>query len=623
MCGIFGELTLVANSASRAAFAASARKHLARRGPDGAATWEDAHCILGHTRLAIIDLSSAGTQPMVAASGNSVIAFNGEIYNYIELKQSLAPPVGGWRSQSDTEVLLEALDGEGPDVITSAVGMFAIAVWRPAERELLLIRDRLGKKPIYYARTVDGCFRFASEMGALLDDRRVRRTTTVDRIAEYLQHGYVSAPRTGLVDVQVVPPGSYLRARLVDGTIQTTVRRYWQLPTPKRQRAHSDWLEEFDATLRDAVRIRLRADVPLGAFLSGGIDSSVVSLLASEQLREPLRTFTVDFAEAGFSEGEFAAEVARDIGARHTRIALGADALGNLAELIGTYGDLHGDSSALPTMALCRATRQHVVVALSGDGGDELAGGYTRYHAALRTADAAGRLPAGALSAFRWAARHVAPPWMRGVTRIARLSRDVDDVYSLGLRFYSTTAWPPVLRQRGPTEWPDAVRDALATEAARPPLLRLMACDLNTYLPEDILVKVDRAAGAVGLEVRSPLLDHRLFELSMNADPSWLVDSRGGKAPLRTLYAHRLPQRVFARRKMGFGVPMGSWLRGVDEAASARLGRPAVCFDDLIDRRKVTRMLTVHRRGLGDQSSQLWQLLVLHAWCECWQPSVS
>ena len=304
MCGIFGELRpAVADDARRRLWAEGAIAALRHRGPDGHGLWSDEHALLGHLRLAILDLSDRASQPMAAASERSVVAFNGEIYNFADVRSTLAEPRGGWRSSGDTEVLTELLDARGLDALEALWGMFAFACYRPESRELWLARDRLGKKPLYYARTRAGGLRFASELSGLLSDDAVPRRTSPDRLAEYLQHGYVSAPRTALVDVSQLEPGELLVAHVRDGGLELSRRHYWRLPEARPvHRTRDEWDEDFGHTLRDAVKRRLRSDVPLGAFLSGGIDSSVVTRLAAEQLGEPLRTFTVDFEVAAFSE---------------------------------------------------------------------------------------------------------------------------------------------------------------------------------------------------------------------------------------------------------------------------------------------------------------------------------
>ncbi len=624
MCGIFGELAPSPTDSQRHEFAVAAARALRHRGPDGSGLWADKHCQLGHQRLSIIDLSLNAAQPMVSASGRVRLVFNGEIYNYLELRGTVEAPPGGFRSSSDSEVLLELLDQRGLDGIRDTVGMFAFAAWRQAEQELWLVRDRLGKKPLYWATTPDGRLRFASELAALLADGVVARDTTLDRLAEFIQLGYVASPRTGLASVNSVPPGHLLRVKLGDHGITAQLERWWDLPTPGAPRSFRDigeFHECFESTLRDAVKIRLRSDVPLGAFLSGGVDSSVISLLAARELPRKLRTFTVDFDETAWSEGPFAADVARHIGTEHESLRLRSGSLAELQGMVSVYGDLHGDSSALPTLALCRAARARVTVAIAGDGGDELLGGYSRYRSVLATAAAARRLPATSVSIARWLARRRPLSWIRGASRIARLYDDPDRLYPLEMRAYVAHSWPPVLAKPAHATWSDPVGAALRAQAGRPQLHRLMACDAKTYLPEDILVKVDRASMAYGLEVRAPLLDHRLVELVLGASPSWLADDDGSKRPLRHLYGSQLPSAVFHRPKMGFGVPIADWLQR-DPALAASLADRAAPVAAVLRRSAVRRLLLSHQAGLRDESPRIWRLLVLAAWFELWRPRV-
>lgn len=623
MCGVFGEVGGSVDREARAYFMASADRALRHRGPDGDGTWQDLHCALGHRRLAIIDLSDRASQPMVAASGRSILAFNGEIYNHVELRSRYQPGTG-WRSRSDTEVLLEALDRDGIEAVPDLIGMFAVAVWRPADRELWLIRDRLGKKPLYYAVTRDGSLRFASEVTPLLGDGRVATDTTLDRIAEYLQHGYVSPPRTGFRFIHAVPPGSWVRARIEGASVRTVVERYWEPPSAQGtwSGSHGEWLEQFESIFKSAVSLRLRSDVQLGSFLSGGVDSSVVSFVAASMLGSRLRTFTVDFAESRFSEGAYAREVARSIGSTHEDLLVRSDAVGSLDDLISVYGDLHGDSSAIPTLALCKAARKRITVALSGDGGDELLGGYERYSRTLTAATLATRIPGPARSLVRHLGRRL-PLWVKGAASLRRFYPDAAAQYASQMCSYGP-GWPEVLLAPSSPRWPDSVAEALADANGSSPLHRLMSCDARTYLPGDVLVKVDRASMAHGLEVRAPLLDHRLFEHVALAHPAWLARGAETKLPLRHIFAHRLPPAVFDRRKMGFGLPLTPWLRNElhDFAAGALLG-PRSSLTPIVRRQPVMRMIEWHARGMRDESHRLWHLLVLEGWLKHWGVSVT
>ncbi len=617
MCGIYGELSVQPDEAARGRFATSADAFLCHRGPDGGGTWTDSRCLLGHRRLAIIDLSDRASQPYSSASRRTVVAFNGEIYNYLELRRAMAPPAGGWRTESDTEVLTEGLEREGERALRDLVGMFAIAVWSPQDGELLLIRDRLGKKPLYYTRS-NGVLRFASEFGALIDRPDLRRTSD-DRIAEFLQHGSIAAPRTGFVDVHALPPAHILRARCGTDGISVRIDRYWTLPERRVDTDAAAWLEEFRATFEDAVRIRLRSDVPIGAFLSGGVDSSVVSLVARKHV-DNLRTFTVDFEDVAFSEGRFANDVAARIGSTHTELKLGPTDI-DMSLLVRTYGDLQGDPSAVPTMAVTREMRRHVTVALSGDGGDELLGGYERYHIAMRQVARSRAMPpllrrAAELLGNAW------PVWLRGAARLKLVSSNLDELYGRLMRLW-VDLWPSVLVGERRRSWPNAVAASLKNWESRPALLRMMACDMDTYLPDDILVKVDRASMAVGLEVRAPLLDHRLFELVSRSEPEWLLDDGGAKRPLRELYSAALPDHVFKRPKMGFGVPLAPWLtdRRLRAAESNLLDR-SNGLSALLDASEVRRLLGMYRFGMHRARGHIWRLLWLGEWFDQWRPSL-
>jgi asparagine synthase (glutamine-hydrolysing) len=425
------------------------------------------------------------------------------------------------------------------------------------------------------------------------------------------------------MDVSAVPPGHCLRARLTTSKIELAVERYWGLPDGKTGafKSREEWQDAFDATLQDAVRVRLRSDVPVGAFLSGGVDSSVVSLLARKESQ--LRTFTVDFDVAAYSESAYAERVAKSIGTEHTTIKLDASSAVTLPELIETYGDLHGDASAMPTLAVCRAARKHVKVVIAGDGGDELLGGYSRYHRAVASTAKLGRLPRLPLEVARRTAARLWPIWLPGNNRVARLTGDLDTFYASDMKVYGGHRWPPILRpSREPA--PDPLRTSLERHHGLPPLQRLMACDAETYLPGDILVKVDRASMSVGLEVRAPLLDHRLFELVADADPSWIANGSSGKRPLKDLYAQRLPPEVFQRPKMGFGVPLTTWFKSADfEGRIHGLLDKNAPLAGVFEPSALSRMVASHQHGVYVQPGRIWYLLVLFAWAERWRPSVA
>jgi asparagine synthase (glutamine-hydrolysing) len=624
MCGIFGQLERRLDPGVCERFVPAALRALDHRGPDGKGFIIDDQCLLGHTRLAIIDLSESGAQPRRSSSGASLMTFNGELYNFVELKKALVTPTGGWKSTSDTEVLLEALEQHGIPALARMNGMFAFAWWRPRERELVLVRDRFGKKPLYWLRTSSGGIRFASEIGALFSDGAAARTSA-DRIAEFLQYGYNLAPRTSFEGVESVAPGHLLRAKLGDdGTLDVRIERYWELPpyAPDPEDGFGSWVEEVGATLKDAVAIRMRADVPVGAFLSGGVDSSIVSLLASRATGGPLRTVTTDFPEKAFSESAYAEEVARHIGAHHRRLLIEPPSPDDVDDLVGIYGDLMGDISALLAIAVSRAAREHVKVALTGDGGDESMAGYVRYFQSLDASARAGALPSSLRRAASAAGEHF-PVWLRGDSRVALFGADLPRAFASTVRQFPSRSTVPLMR--GPLSQPvEPVLAALERHSDRPPLLRMMAADAETYIPGDTNPCLDRASMSVGLELRCPFLDHRLYELVSRARPEWLVDDRGAKRALRHLYASELPPAVFTRSKMGFQVPIMPWFRGESLAKMTDriLDRGSRLYD-VLDRRAVEKMVHGFRLRLHRSAGRIWLLLVLDAWLSRWRPTLT
>lgn len=625
MCGIFGEIAHSFAPNFRESFAQQADTLLAHRGPDGGGQFSDEKCLLGHRRLKIVDLSEAAAQPMVSASNRYVIVFNGEIYNYIEIRSKLQSPPGGWRSQGDTEVLLELFAQRGIGGLQDVVGMFAFAIWDKRDRALTLARDRLGKKPLLYARTANGSFRFASEIAPLVADGSVEKVTNSRLLCEYLQYGYISAPRTSFSTVSSLEPGHVLTAKLSGSDIVVRDSEYWRLPDfrPLSANKHDEWQQGFKSILEDAVKIRLRSDVPIGSMLSGGVDSSVVSLVASHHSKTPLRTFTFAIKNEATSEGPWAAEVAIRIGAHHQTVEAEAPSPSSLRQLVEVFGELNGDISALAALSVSKATREHATVALTGNGGDELLFGYTRYYYVQRLAAKAQRLPKLAWGGASRIARSM-PEWIKGDTRIAAISGDVASVYQTVCRTFAPRAIPRLftLPLHAPPYEP--IMEAMMERSSAPNNVRMMAADVRTYLPGDTLFTLDRASMHYGLELRCPLLDHRLFEHVLHARPEWILDGEKGKRPLRELYAPELPSAVFQRAKQGFSVPAVQWMKGdafADEEAAIFSGNSRM--GELVDRTEARRLFRAFRAGLHSYAGRLWHLLVLQAWLEHWKPKVA
>ncbi len=617
---------------------------LVHRGPDDAGLWCDgAEGVgFGFRRLAIIDLGPTGHQPMLSSDGRYVLVFNGEIYNFGELRSELARTGSTFRGSSDTEVILEAVVRWGSEeTIPRLWGMFAIALWDRRERRLLLARDRLGKKPLYYALDGDGVT-FASELKAI----RAVRDAVVDRqaLAAYLRYGYVPAPGTIYAGISKLPPGSLAVVGAKGGI---TVQSYWNGQAVAEaglaaRRAVDDarWaVRDLDALLRDGVRRRMVADVPLGAFLSGGIDSSLVVALAQAESGRPVRTFTLGFTEADYDEAPAARAVAAHLGTDHTELYVSPrDAREIVPRLPDIYDEPFGDSSQIPTVLVSSLARSHVTVALSGDGGDELFGGYVRHvwagrirravrwwPPALRhgVARVLGGIPPARAGWMYGVAERAIPPRMRQVhpeEKLAKLAKvltaDSDDQAYESL----VSAWSdPQLVVGADTG------GGTGTEGERAPRIdsfveRMMLLDQLHYLPDDILVKMDRATMAASLEVRAPFLDHRLVEWAWRLPLGVRCRDGVGKWVLRQLLAQHVPPTLFDRPKTGFGIPIGAWLRGplrdwaealLDERRLSREGylRPAV----------IRQVWTDHLAGRRDDDVRLWIVLMFQAWLERWQ----
>ncbi len=601
---------------------------LAHRGPDGEGLWADAEAgaALAQRRLAIIDLSATGAQPMTSASGRLVVTYNGEIYNFRELRRELEAEGARFRGGSDTEVLLEAWDRWGEARTLRALdGMFALAVWDRPERRLTLARDRFGIKPLLWRRDREG-LSFGSELKALLKDPGCPRAVDPAALAAYLRHGAVPAPWTIIAGVNKLEPGAVLRWR--QGS-EPEIARWWSpldaalAGQDRPNEAPFDSLvDEAEALIGDSVERQMIADVPLGAFLSGGVDSSLVAALMQRRAGRPVDTFTIGFEEPQWDESAHAASVAAHLGTRHHELrTAGREALALAGEIGGIYDEPFADSSQVPTLLLCRQVRGQVTVALSGDGGDEAFAGYARHGwglalQAYRRAPALLRRGAAAL-AEAMPLPALGPAHLgHKLQRAAALGAEEEFTESYR-RFLSLTAAPSSLLAGGdrPTEHrPEAWRPE-ATAGLRSPLTRMQAIDALSYLPDDILVKVDRASMSVGLEVRVPLLDHRVWEWSMGL-PARIQRRQGaGKSVLQAVLARHVPPQLTERPKTGFAVPLAAWLRGPwrDWAAgliSAGGWRRSGLFNALA----VDRLWVQHQAGRHDHAPVLWSVLMFEAW---------
>jgi asparagine synthase (glutamine-hydrolysing) len=620
MCGIAG----IANVDGRPAGNTLLRAMtdiLAHRGPDGDGFHLDGSVGLGHRRLSIIDLAT-GAQPMSNADGSVWITFNGELYNFRELRAELEARGMSFRTASDTEVLLRAYEAHGIDCLSRLRGMFAFAIWDARARRLFLARDRVGIKPLVYAW--DGRrLLFASELKALLRDPALPRELDWSALQSYLTFRYVPSPATIFRAIRKLPPASYLALDLDRGELE--VRRYWDLRfAPDERCSDTEWLEELRWHLREAVRSHLVSDVPIGAFLSGGMDSATVVALMAQATPTPIRTFSIGFNETGFDELAYARLVAARYGTEHYEFVVKPDALEALPRLVWQFDEPFADASALPTYYVSKITREHVTVALSGDGGDENFAGYSRYLRALALHDGLDRLPGLAARSLLRIAGRVLPERARGQAYLELLGTDPVTRYfrmvtsprvRLLRRLLTPEARARVTGEAGPELF-----HALARESGAPDYVSLLQyLDVRTYLPEDILTKVDRASMLVSLEARVPLLDHVLMEFVASMPARLKLRDGAGKAILKEAMAADLPGEVIHRRKMGFGVPLADWFRGeLSDYVRDVLGDRRTRQRGLLDGQALSEVLDEHARGSRDHSAQIWALLCLEEWARRW-----
>lgn len=654
MCGFAGFLGSMGASDREAARSALTRMAdaIVSRGPDDFGIWTDDPGIgLAHRRLSILDLSPAGHQPMACPTGRYVIAFNGEIYNHLglrrELDQSGSMPAGDhpWRGHSDTETLLAGFLAWGiRATVERCIGMFAFAVWDRQERVLTLARDRLGEKPLYYGWQGQGdraCFLFGSEVKALRQHPGF--TAGIDRgaLCLLMRHNYIPAPHSIYQDIFKLPPGCLL-------TVSPTRREphidtYWSLPdaavsgnNARLTGSPEEITDELEALLKSAVGQQMVADVPLGAFLSGGIDSSTVVALMQAQSSRPVSTFTIGFNEDGYDEAGYARAVARHLGTDHTELYVTPrQALDVIPRLPDLYSEPFADASQIPTFLVSQLARRKVTVSLSGDGGDELFAGYGRYarndrhwrrvsrwpHAARRLAAAGMRaLPPETWNTVLGPLRPAMPPALRLADIGAKLhkaagmlaAQRIDDVY-----LQSLTRWEPAGLVLGGREPATCLRGNPPPLAGLDSVQRLMALDAMTYLPDDILAKVDRAAMGVSLEGRVPLLDHRVVEFAWRIPQTLKRRDGVNKWILRQVLYRHVPRELIERPKMGFGVPVGQWLRGpLHDWAEALLDESRLRREGFFEPARVRRTWSEHASGQRNWPSRLWGVLMFQAWLE-------
>jgi asparagine synthase (glutamine-hydrolysing) len=617
MCGIFGSICFSGPvTPDQHRIVSEGTALLQHRGPDDGAVLVEGQSCLGHRRLSIVDLAG-GCQPMWSADRRGIIAYNGEVYNFAALERDLVEAGFRFETRSDTEAVLNAYLAWGPESLSRLRGMFAFAAVDLQKQQALLARDRLGKKPLYYVIRDEALF-WSSELEPLY---RTLGPFKMDlgALDDYLAWQYVPAPRTIYQGVRCLPPGHYATVDLKSGRVDE--RRYWRLSfTEDRSIGAPEWGERLDAAIREAVRVRFMSDVPYGAFLSGGIDSSLVVGYMAELMQEPVKTFTIGFREADFSEMRYAEQVARINGTEHYAEIVDSDSIGLLPTLVKHYGQPFADSSALPTFHVSRMARQHVKMVLSGDGGDENFAGYNSYEYVVnRMRDAANPVSSGGKG--RWF-RDLAGITYRKMMRLSfplPLAEELYEHQSITARHFSPIERRSLLLPQYASIVADVdpERLALLDLEQAPVVSRLQYLDLMTYLPFDILTKVDVAAMANSLEVRVPLLDHHVVELAATMPTELklkpVADGFDKKHILKVLARRRYPSDVIDRPKMGFGVPIGDWMAGKlrPDVESRLLGSGTL--PRLLNMTFVNNLWQRHLAH-RDQTARIWNLLFLNEW---------
>jgi asparagine synthase (glutamine-hydrolysing) len=649
MCGVSGFLTVDRHRSTETMHrdATAMSLSLAHRGPDDTGVWVDAPAgvALGHRRLSIQDLSQAGHQPMESESGRYVLSYNGELYNAPQLRAELESQGEIFRGTSDTEILLRYIGLNGLEAsLLRADAMFALALWDRVDRQLYLARDRFGEKPLYFGWQKNSLL-FGSELRSLMAHPDCHRKLNQDSAAEMLARGYVPGPHSIFEGIEMVRPGTIVNVRGSSPRIAFSTP-YWALQDIAGQkngqftRDSPALLEELDSVLVHAVRSRLIADVPVGAFLSGGVDSSTVVACMQAHSSSQVRTFSVGFTEEDYDESKYSRAVASHLGTNHTELRVTpADAMQVIPQLAAIYDEPFGDPSAIPTLLVSRLAKQHVKVALSGDGGDELFGGYSRYARHERAwarlswvptpvrSASTGMLFAHDMAMLRGMASFGGTILPQTIRRdfLARLETAVscagagssDEAYLAFVRQWKRASPVMAPSSHGP------VQGQSPPERLKSPIERAMFTDTLDYLPSDILVKVDRASMSSGLEARVPFLDPAIAELAWRLSPAVKTGGGVSKWPLRAVLARYLPSELIDRPKKGFGVPVGEWIRGpLHDWAADLLSKESLEDGGVLDPAAVHRRWNEHARGQHDWQHALWNALMFTAWVREYRPTI-
>jgi asparagine synthase (glutamine-hydrolysing) len=625
MCGIAGVLYADRAQPVERTVLRAMGDSIAHRGPDAEGYWIEPGIGLVHRRLSIIDLSG-GDQPIGNEDGSIQVILNGEIYNYQALRADLERKGHRFRTCSDTEVIVHLYEDEGENLVSRLRGMFAFALWDRQSKRLMLARDRVGIKPLYLYRDAKKLI-FGSELKAILAHPGVERAIDVAGLEDYLAYGMIPGAGSIFRNVEKLPPAHILVTSA--SALDRSPRQYWQLRIEADERLAADeWEEAIRAKVSEAVRLHLIADVPVGAFLSGGLDSSVVVASCAGLTKEPLQTFSIGFREESFSELPYARRVAEQFGTRHVEEVVTPDAASLLDDLTHYYDEPFADSSALPTFHVSRLARRSVKVALSGDGGDEAFGGYARYAHDLREDKVRRCLPywlrrlaLGPLARV-WPKADWLPRPLRAKTALTNLSLDAGAAYANTL----TLCRLPLRRRLLSADLASGINGHdprriiqrfHSTSPPNDPLAGMLAADMGTTLPDDFLVKVDRASMANGLEVRPPLLDHELLELAARIPSRMKVFQGHTKWILKQTYSQQLPSSAVDRPKQGFEIPIDAWLRGpLRDQFEASVLQPGTRISGLVNQSVARKLYRAHLAQTGRHGNVLWTLLVLARWAD-------
>lgn len=655
MCGIVGFYASGWEKEERVEIARACASAIASRGPDDSGVWaEEKGLTLAHRRLAILDLSPSGHQPMRSEESGSVIVFNGEIYNFKEIREELEKEGHHFRSTGDTEVLLKAIDHFGlEETVKKCNGMFALGVWDPRERVFQIARDRLGIKPLYYGWWKEG-FVFASELKALFSLKGFSKPLSEEALSLFFEHGYITAPYSIFKDIFKLPPGCTLTLREAElsrtphgfspfpCTDRCTPLPFWSVPKEgeRFQGSYEEGVSELERLLLSSIQYRCIADVPLGAFLSGGIDSSTVVALMKRLHAGHIKTFSIGFEEKQFNEAPYAKEIANHLKTDHTELYIPAkEALDLIPELTQFYDEPFADSSQIPTVLVSRLAREHVTVSLSGDGGDELFKGYTRYPIAIGIWRKLQFLPHPLRSVFAallrsipmngWNALYEKGQWalprsFRGMKYVGLKAHRLSEVLSaetLGeLYCTANTHWRPAYHPVSFLSGETALTNYELEKEFSSSFDYLSYLDLKTYLPDDILTKVDRASMSCALEARVPLLDHRIVEFSRTLPEEWCVYEGVQKRILRDVLKKHVPEQMFERPKTGFGVPLPEWLREeLKEWGESLLSKEKLPEGGVLKRDLIMDRWQKHQERKIDFHYPLWNVLQFQAWKERWK----